>query len=202
MTKHIQEPVVFEMRLETHYAQPVGKLEVESLWKKPKETAYEQFPENHDRFQAFLSISRQLENTARDYKAEWKMERVRKQESPDRGLIHPPEAHLDGAYSDLLYQVGTWTSTAVAAIGLIKAMQPSLVQWLKNRGPRTLLVKIGTSEISVQGEQDIAKVVQLLEKVAPDNAEEGAAIPKARKSRVSKTKKPAASPQTKVRPSR
>jgi hypothetical protein len=177
MTKHIAHPVVFEMRITTHYAQPVSRFDselqiLETVFKRPKEVAYEEFPENHSRFQAFLGISHMLEDAATKYDAKWTMEKVRKEVSEDNRLDKDlGSAHLDGAYADLLYQVGTLTSSVAAAIALLKVMQPSLVQWLKNRGPRTLHVKIGTSEISVQGEQDIKKVIELLNNIASDKRE-------------------------------
>jgi hypothetical protein len=54
------------MRLETLYAEPVGSHvgspdNLETLWNPPAEATYEEFPENHSRFLAFLSISRVLE---------------------------------------------------------------------------------------------------------------------------------------------
>jgi hypothetical protein len=204
VTKQIPESIVFEIRLETHYAQRVVSpdLALETFWKPPSEVTYEQFPENHSRFQTFLSISNVLENAASKYEAKWTMEKVRKELSEEQRNKYDGRAYLDGAYSDLLYQVGTLTSTAVAAIGLLKAIQPSLVQWLKNRGPRMLRVKIGTSEISVQGEQDIEKLLQLVKNVTHDNAPEGEPTPKARKRRSRKSKKQAVASKAKLRPSR
>jgi hypothetical protein len=51
------------------------------------------------------------------------MERVGKEVSEERRNEYRGDAHLNGAYVDLLSQAGTLTSTAVIAVGFWKAIE-------------------------------------------------------------------------------
>ncbi len=64
------------------------------------------------------------------------------------------------------------TLTAVGGIAgiaaLLRAVQPILVQWLKNRAAGSISVKTTSSTITIKGVDDIAKAAELLGKLTKD----------------------------------
>ena len=194
----------FEIRVEVYYAQQEFNPDFRD-WQHKAEISYERFPEAHADHRTFLEISNVLERAARKYDAKWSVERVRQESQPQdemRAMLSRDVAHYDGAYRDLLSQIGILTSTAVFAVGLIKAVQPSLVQWLKNRGRGMLRVKVGTSEIAVRDDRDLDEILELLGKISSKDVPKTGRASKRPRKRSGGTKRRPASAKTKVPSSR
>lgn len=62
---------------------------------------------------------------------------------------------------DLLTALGGFGGVAM----LLKSIQPSLVQWLKNRASTGITIKTKNAEIKIQKEEDIEEAIKVLEKL-------------------------------------
>jgi hypothetical protein len=125
-----------------------------------KHKKYETFPGAAERHRAFLSVAASVSAAAKKIGADWSVTRITSKHFEPR---HPGENYYDGGYAGLLEQVGVLSATVVAVLPVIRALGPALVQYIKNRGATTISVSIGDVKVKVRGEQDIDKVIELVE---------------------------------------
>lgn len=70
--------------------------------------------------------------------------------------------NFGGGVSVSIYELFTILGGAAGVAALLKAAQPTLVQWLKGRANRSFSVKSGGVEIKVTGSSDVERAIKLL----------------------------------------
>jgi hypothetical protein len=86
--------------------------------------------------------------------------------------------YLFGATAaDIIDTFSASTASATAMVVLLRAISASLQQWLKNRGARSVRLRMGNKTVEIKGSRDIGaavKALSLLEKVPSErNAKKG-----------------------------
>lgn len=85
--------------------------------------------------------------------------------------------HFDGGITYSITQTLVALGGVGAIAGLLKAAQPMIVQWLKNRAGRTIKVKHGTTTIEVGTVEQLETTLKALERHAASQSPSAGAAP-------------------------
>jgi hypothetical protein len=75
--------------------------------------------------------------------------------------------YFDGGFdTTMIEHCALMFGSGGAGIVFLKTAGPALVQWLKNRGSRSVRIKYGDAEVSLTGTNDISTAIEAIEKLA------------------------------------
>lgn len=119
-------------------------------------------------YDSFVLVSAFIEHAAQQNGAQWTTERLAKP-APALGnsLKHRDEgARYTGVIDGLLAHIGVLVSTVAAAVPIVTAIRPMIIEFLHNRGLKRITVTVGTTKLEVRGEHDVDEVMKLIASIS------------------------------------
>jgi len=120
-------------------------------------------------YDSFVLASAFIEHAAQQNGAQWTTERLAKP-APALGnsLKHRDDgrARYTGVIDGLLAHIGVLVSTVAAAVPIVTAIRPMIIEFLHNRGLKRITVTVGTTKLEVRGEHDVDEVMKLIASIS------------------------------------